>query len=70
MVIKESYGNAFAPYLIPHYENVYVIDLRYFSGSIKAFVAAQEIDEILIIDNVFAANTKHYSDRLSLMLSR
>ena len=70
MVIKESYGNAFAPYLIPHYENMYVIDLRYFSGSIQQLVKEKEIDEILIIDNIFAANTKHYTDRLELMLSR
>jgi len=70
LVLKESYGNAFAPYLIPHYANVHVLDLRYFGGSIKDFVSEHEIDEILIIDNVFAANTRHYTDRLNTLLSR
>ena len=70
LVLKESYGNAFAPYLIPHYANVHVLDLRYFGGSIKDFVSEHEIDEILIIDNIFAANTRHYTDRLNTLLSR
>ena len=70
LVFKESYGNAFAPYLIPHYAHVYVLDLRYFNGDLDAFVKEQEIDEILIIDNVFAANTAHYTNRLNTMLGR
>lgn len=70
LVLKESYGNAFAPYLIPHYANVHVLDLRYYNGSVTDFVAEHEIDEILIIDNVFAANTRHYTDRLNTLLGR
>ena len=30
-MIKDSYGNAFAPYLASHYEEVYVLDYRYFT---------------------------------------
>lgn len=70
LILKESYGNAFAPYLIPHYANVYVLDLRYFNGSISAFVEEKDIDELLIIDNIFAANTAHYTNRLNTLISR
>ncbi len=70
LVLKESYGNAFAPYLVPHYANVYVVDMRYFAGSIRDFAAEKAIDEILVIDNVFAANTKSFTSRLELLLSR
>ncbi len=33
LVIKESYGNAFVPLLVPHYETVFVVDPRYFKLS-------------------------------------
>lgn len=31
MLIKESYGNAFAPFLIENYQYVYIVDYRYIS---------------------------------------
>lgn len=26
MIIKESFGNAFAPFLVSHYDDVYIVD--------------------------------------------
>ena len=57
MVVKESFGNAFAPYLIPHYEQVFVVDLRYFQINGLKFIQDNGINEILFINNIFAANT-------------
>ena len=37
-VIKESFGNAFAPYLAPHYSEVHIIDLRYFKENLASYV--------------------------------
>lgn len=31
-VIKDSYANCFVPLLQPHYETIYVVDLRYYNG--------------------------------------
>lgn len=31
-VIKDSYANSFIPLLQPHYETIYVVDLRYYNG--------------------------------------
>lgn len=66
LVLKESYGNAFVPYLINHYENVYVVDPRKFNGSdtpsgdLVSFIEANPIDDIIIIDNPFPmANTTY-----------
>jgi hypothetical protein len=33
VIIKNSYGNAFIPWLAPHYENIVVLDPRSFTGS-------------------------------------
>lgn len=57
MVVKESFGNAFAPYLIPHYEQVFVVDARYFQINGEKFIQDNGINEILFINNIFAANT-------------
>ncbi len=56
-VVKESFGNAFAPYLASHYDTVYVIDQRYFEKDFDQFVRDNGIKEVLFINNVFAANT-------------
>lgn len=38
MVIKDSYGNAFVPWLIDHYEYVYGVDYRHSSNTISQMV--------------------------------
>ena len=59
VVLKESYGNAFAPYLIPHYRKVIVLDERQYTRSLRDLVREEGADEILVINNVFAANTRN-----------
>lgn len=31
-IIKDSYANSFIPLLQPHYETIYIVDLRYYNG--------------------------------------
>ena len=33
-IIKDSYANSLIPILAPHYEKIYVLDLRYYNGSL------------------------------------
>lgn len=57
LIVKESFGNAFVPYLTNHYDKVYVVDQRYFEKNLVQFVADNSIGEVIFINNVFAANT-------------
>lgn len=34
-LIKDSYANSFLPLLQPHYSSIYVVDLRYYNGSLS-----------------------------------
>ena len=52
LVIKNSYANSFIPFLVNHYENVYVIDLRYFSDSVSNYISNNNINESLILYNI------------------
>ena len=67
IVSKESYGNAFAPFLIPQYSEVYVVDLRYFKNNLVDFINENNIDDVIFINNIFAANTKIHIDSLNSM---
>ena len=57
VVIKESFGNAFAPFLLSHYEQVFVVDQRYFQTSLVDLVEENQINDVIFINNIFAANT-------------
>ena len=63
-VIKESYGNAFAPYLVNNYEKVIVVDQRYYTGDFMAMLKAEGINELLFINNIFAAHTPYHIDKI------
>ena len=63
-VIKESYGNSFAPFLTNNYDEVHVIDFRYFQGSLKSYMQDNDIDEVIFVNNVMSANTALQVDRI------
>lgn len=63
-VVKESYGNAMVPYLTANYEQVHVIDFRYFDGNLKSYCKENEIKEVMFVNNVVAANTAIQVDRI------
>lgn len=63
-IVKESYGNAFAPYLINNYEKVVVVDQRYYTGDFMAMLKKEGINELLFINNIFAAHTPFHIDKI------
>lgn len=64
-VVKESYGNAFVPYLTNNYQEVHTIDFRYFSQNLPDYCEANGIDEVLFINGVMSASTQIQLDSMS-----
>lgn len=64
LVIKESYGNAFVPFLIPHYKNVYVIDPRHYKGTLSDFTANNQVDDIIFLANISTTRNEIYIDAM------
>jgi len=58
LVLKESFGNAFVPFLAPDYKEVHVADIRNFPYGLHSFVVAHGIDEVLFINNLFAVSDR------------
>jgi len=51
LVVKDSYGNAFSPYLSNHYKQVHIIDPRYWQGSLKTYIQENQIEDVIFINN-------------------
>lgn len=54
VVVKESFGNAFVPFLVENYNKVYVIDYRYYGKSISNFVTENNVKDVIYINNISA----------------
>lgn len=66
IVIKESYGNAFVPFLTANYSEIHVIDYRYWHGSIANFAKQNSVDDVIFINNISSIRS---SDLMSQMES-
>lgn len=55
MILKDSFGNAIPGYLFYSFEEVHVVDSRYFTKNMKEYVASNKITDILFANNIFKA---------------
>ena len=53
LIIKDSFGNAIPGYLFGSFEQVHVIDVRYFTRNLVQYVRDNGITDILFADNAF-----------------
>ncbi len=54
IVIKDSYGNSFVPFLAQDYEEIHVIDLRYYNGEVRKYIEDNDIKEVLFLYNTIS----------------
>ena len=57
LVVKESYANALVPFLCAEYQEVHVIDYRYWKGSVVDFAQSHQVDDVLIVNNISATRS-------------
>lgn len=62
LVLKDSYGNAFTPFLAENYGNIMIVDTRYTSMNVKEMFADYDITDILFINNLEAANSPAWTN--------
>ncbi|MBC8544078.1 DHHW family protein [Bianquea renquensis] len=49
LIIKDSYANSFTPFAVNHFQEVQMIDLRYFNGSLSAYIQGEGITDLLFL---------------------
>ena len=65
IVVKESFGNAFVPFLVDHYQTVYVVDYRYYSGSITQLARDKSVKDVLFVNNLSAIRGSYQMGKLA-----
>ena len=51
LLLKDSFANCFVPFLVNDFEEIHVIDSRYYNKSLYTYLEAHEFDSILILYN-------------------
>ena len=51
LVIKDSYANSLIPFMTSAFDQIDVIDLRQFNGSLIAILAETDYDQILVLQS-------------------
>ncbi len=70
VLIKESYGNALAPYLSTIYHKVYVLDFRYFIEDFTAFVKNNGVQDVLVLNNISATRNATLVNKLDSFVGK
>lgn len=55
-VVKDSFGDALAPFLAQHYSEVHLIDITNFKRNLKTYCTNNSIKEVLYVNSIMSAN--------------
>ena len=61
-IIKDSFANSFVPFITNHYEEIHIIDLRFFSSNVNKYLDENNLNDVL-----FYYNTKNFSEEDNLI---
>jgi hypothetical protein len=74
VIIKDSFGNVFSPYLASHYETLYIVDPRFFNCEeypavfkLEDFCIKNNIDDVILVNNTANINSYGYIKMLNSM---
>ena len=57
LVLKESYANCFIPFLVDHYQTVYIMDFRYTKHDVVTYVKDNNIDDLMVVIPTYVVGT-------------
>ena len=53
VLVKDSYANCMVPFLMNHYQKIYVVDPRYYKSSVSKFINENaEVTDVLVLYNL------------------
>ncbi len=64
LIVKDSYGNALAPYMLEGFEEIYIVDARSYKRSLKETVESYGITDVLFAECTFSAVGSSYINSL------
>ena len=70
LIIKDSYGNALPGYLFYSFEEIHVIDFRYFPGNVVKYINSNGITDLLFAHCISLAYSAKTGQGILRMLNR
>lgn len=70
LIVKDSYGNAMAPCLFGSFEEVCVVDFRYFPHNLADYARENGITDLLFVHSLGLAFAPTTTERLNIMLNQ
>lgn len=64
LIIKNSYGNPYSVFFVPHFDEVFIVDYRYYEKGVLPLIKEFGITDVLITYGSFSANTSWHIRRL------
>ena len=64
LLVKNSFGNAFAPFLLHHFEELVVVDYRYYAGNLQTLIKSKGITDVILQNATVTANSRPHTRRL------
>lgn len=73
LVLKDSFGNALVPFLLPHYEEIYVVDSRFYNTgaagrNILQFIKEHGINELLFMHYMEDVNWHKFMEGVQALM--
>ncbi len=75
LMLKESYGNAFAPWLTNHYSKIVIVDPREFNQAgkpsldLREFAKEQGVNDLLVLNYPFMTCNQYYAEWLNRLVT-
>lgn len=66
LVIKDSFANCFIPFLIPSFEKIDILDMRFFNQSVKNLIAENQYEYVLFLYNSESFDSDIYIPRINM----
>ncbi len=62
LIIKDSYANCFAQFVVDEYEQTHLLDMRFYKKSVSKYIEENGISEVLVLYNIpnFAEDAAFY----------
>lgn len=68
VVVKESFGNAFIPFLVDYYNHVYVIDYRYWQGNVAEYTKQVGASDVILLNNLSMIRNQYLVGQLTAVI--
>ena len=65
IVVKESFGNCFIPFLVNHYKKIYVVDYRYYDSTVTQLAKDKGVDDVICLNNISMTRNEGLVDQFT-----